>query len=48
MKVTPNSTQSKQKTQKAQKDKKLVFPKESAENADLYKPVFHKIMTTQG
>ena len=46
MRVTPTSTQNKQKTQKAQKDKKPVFPKESAENTDLYKPVFNKIMTT--
>ena len=32
--------------QKAQKDKKTSFPKESVENVDLYKPVLNKIMTT--
>ena len=31
---------------KALKDKKTSFPKESLENADLYKPVLNKIMTT--
>ena len=33
--------------QKAQKYKKTSFPKESVENADLYKPVLNKIMTTR-
>ena len=32
--------------QKAQKDKKTSFAKESVENSDLYKPVLNKIMTT--
>ena len=32
-------------TQKAQKNKKTGFPKESLENADLYKPVMSKMMT---
>ena len=31
---------------KAQKDENLVLPKEQVENADLYKPVLNKIMTT--
>ena len=35
-----NSTQCK----KRRKTKKASFPKESVENADLYKPVFDKIM----
>ena len=34
-----------QKT-KTQKHKNLVLPKEQVENADLYKPVLNKIMTT--
>ena len=34
------------KTQKAQKNKKTSFPKESVENADFYKPALNKIMTT--
>ena len=33
-------------TQKVQKEKKTSFPKESVENADLYKTVLNKIMTT--
>ena len=31
---------------KAQKDKKTSFSKELVENADFYKPVLNKIMTT--
>ena len=45
MKITSNSTQNRQKTQKAQNDKKTSFPKESVENADLHKPVLNKIKT---
>ena len=45
MKIT--SIQNRQKTQKAQKDKKTSFPKEKVENTDLYKPVLNKVMTTQ-
>ena len=41
MEITLNSTQTRKKTQKVQKDKK-----ESVKNADLYKPVLNKIMTT--
>ena len=33
------------KPKKAQKDKKTSFPKESVENADLYKPILNKLMT---
>ena len=32
---------------KTQKDGNLVLPKEQVENADLYKPVQNKIMTTR-
>ena len=40
--------QNRQKTQKAQKDKKKTsFPKEKVENRDWYKPVLNKVMTTQ-
>ena len=46
MNITSNSTQNRQKTQKAQRDKKTSFPKELVENADLYKTVLNKIMTT--
>ena len=46
IKLTSNSTQNKQKTQKAQKDKMNCFPKESVENADFYKHALNKIMTT--
>ena len=46
IKLTSNSTQNKQKTQKAQKKKKTSFPKEFVENADFYKPVLNKIMTS--
>ena len=36
----------KQKTQeRAERQKKASLPKESIENADLYKPVLNKIMT---
>ena len=45
IKITSNSAQNKQKTQKSQKDKKTCYPKESAEDAGLYKPVLNKIMT---
>ena len=37
---------SKQKTQKAQKDNKTIFPKEIVENADFHKPLLKKTMTT--
>ena len=46
MKIISNSTQNRQKTRKAQKDKNTSFPKESVENADLYKPALRKTMTT--
>ena len=46
MKITSNSTQNRQKTQKSQKDKEASFPKESVENADMYKTILNKIMTT--
>ena len=36
---------SRQKTQKAQKDKKASFPNESVQNADLHE-LLNKIMTT--
>ena len=36
-KLTSNSTQNRKKTQKAQKDKKNSFPKESVEIADFYR-----------
>ena len=42
MKITLNSTENRQKTQKAQNR----FPKESVQNADLYKAVLEKIMST--
>ena len=42
MKITWNATKNRQKRQKAQNDKKLVFSKESVENADLHKPVLNK------
>ena len=32
---------------KTQKNENLVLPKEQVENADLYKPVLNKIMTTR-
>ena len=32
---------------KTQKDENLALPKEQVENADFYKPVLNKIMTTQ-
>ena len=45
MKIISNSTHNKQKTQKrAERQKKTSFPKESVENADLYKPILNKIM----
>ena len=46
MKITSNSTHIRQKRQKEQNDKKTSFPKELVENADLHKPVLHKIKTT--
>ena len=45
MKITSNSTHSRQKGQKAQSDKKTSFPNELVENADLHKPVLNKIKT---
>ena len=45
IKIISNSTYNRQKTQKIRKTKKTSFPKESVENADLYKPVLNKIMT---
>ena len=44
MKITSNS---KQKIQNVQRDKKSSFPKEQVENTDLYKPVLNKTMNTQ-
>ena len=38
--------QSRQKTQKSQKDKETCFSKKSVENADFYKPVLNKIIIT--
>ena len=38
---------SKQKTQKAQNDKKTSFSKETVENAVLHKAILNKTMTTQ-
>ena len=38
MNTTSNATQNRQKTQKAQNHKLLVFSKESLESADLHKP----------
>ena len=35
-----------QKTQKAQKDKKNSYVREKVENTDLYKPILNKMMTT--
>ena len=32
---------------KTQKDENLVLPNKQVENADLYKPVLNKIMTTR-
>ena len=32
---------------KTRKDENLVLPKEQVENADLYKPIHNKIMTTR-
>ena len=43
MKVISNSIQRNAKSIKRQK---ISFTKESVENADLYKPVLNKIMTT--
>ena len=44
--ITLNSKQSRQKTQKAQEDTKLVFQNELEENTGMCKPVLNKIMTT--
>ena len=44
MKVTLNSIQHNAKS--VEKQKKTSFPKESVENAELYKPVLDKVMTT--
>ena len=46
LKLTLNLTQTRQKTQKAQKDKITSFPKELLENTDFYKSILNKIMTT--
>ena len=46
MRLTSNSLQNRQKTQKAHKDKKTSFSNESVENADFYKPILNKIMTS--
>ena len=46
MKIASDSTRNRQRTQKAQENKKASFPKKSVENADFYKPVLKKIMTT--
>ena len=46
LKLTLNLTQTRQKTQKARKDKITSFPKELLENADFYKSIMNKIMTT--
>ena len=46
MKLASNSTLNRLKTQKAQIDKKTSFPKKSVENANFYKLVLNKIMTT--
>ena len=46
MKITPNSTQNRQKRQKSAERQKTSFPEESVENADLYKPALNKITTT--
>ena len=43
MKITSNSVRHNAKRSERQKTS---FPKESLENADLYKPVLNKIMTT--
>ena len=42
----PSSTHNRHKTQKAQKDKKTSFPKESVENADVCKRALNEITTT--
>ena len=44
--LTSNLTQHRQKTQKAQKNKRTSFSKELVENTDFYKHVFIKTMTT--
>ena len=35
------------KNKESRKDEKTSFPKEIVENADLYKPILNKVMTTQ-
>ena len=47
MKITLNSTQKRQKNTKSAGRQKTSFPKEKVENADLYKPVLNKIMSTE-
>ena len=47
MRLTSNSTQNRQKIQNAHKEKKTRFSHESVENADFYKLVLNKIMTTR-
>ena len=44
-KITSNSKQNRQKTQNRE-SRKSSFLKEQVKNADLYKPVLKKIMTT--
>ena len=46
MKITLNSRKNRDKTQKAQKDKKSSFPNVSVETADFYKSVLNKIIAT--
>ena len=46
MKITSNSTHNRRKRQKAQDDKNNNFLNELVENADIHKPVFKKIKTT--
>ena len=46
MKIMANSTQNKQKIQKAQNDKETSFPKETVEKAYLHNSVLNKIKTT--
>ena len=47
MRLTLTSTQNKQKIRNAHKEKKTSFSNESVENADFYKLVLIKIMTTR-
>ena len=47
MKIRQIQNRQKTKSAESQKKKKKCFPKELLENADLYKPVLNKIMTTK-